>query len=656
MIFPMTIVARGLTRALSAALLVLAAAGGASAVAAGPSGAVPGGAGAPAAAAAAPTASGAPAVAPSAASAAPVSSGAFVHGMAWGAEPRYPAGFSHFDYVDPAAPRGGTLTLDGFGSFDKLNPFTLKGVVAAGVGALMFDTLTEQSDDEPFSVYGLLAESMSFAPDRLSITFRLNPKARFSDGDPVLAADVKHSFDMLMSRQAHPRYRNLYGDVKAVVTPDDRTIRFEFKRRNHELHMILGSLPVFSRKWGAGKPFDQIVQDAPISSGPYRVERADWGRSIAFVRRTDYWADQQPVRRGMFNFERVTYTYFKDEVARLEGFKAGQFDWILENSAKNWARGHAGPKYRSGEIIRREFPHFNGAGIQGFSMNTRRPQFADRRVRLALAYAFDFEWMNRQVFYGQYLRSPSYFTNSEMEAKGLPGPGELALLEPLRAKLDPAVFGEAPVPPDTVAPRSLRENLRTALALLREAGWNVDGEGVLRNARGEAFAFEVLSYSKALERIAVPWARNLEKLGIRAELRVTDPVLFQKRTDDFDFDVTVTSYPASQTPGNELLERFSSAAADEKGSDNVAGVRDPAVDALIATLLQSETREELVDAARALDRVLRHGWYLVPHFYSATHRVAYRDIFGFPATLPRYYTAPAWLLKTWWRKPAAGAR
>jgi microcin C transport system substrate-binding protein len=277
-------------------------------------------------------------------------------------------------------------------------------------------------------------------------------------------------------------------------------------------------------------------------------------------------------------------------------------------------------------------------------------------VRLALAQAFDFEWMNRQVFYGQYVRSPSYFTNSEMQAKGLPGPDELAVLEPLRDRLSPEVFGEAPVPPDTEPPHSLRENLRTALALLKEAGWTVADDGRLRNAKGEPFEFEVLSYSKALERIAVPWARNLEKLGIRAELRVTDPVLFQKRTDDFDFDVTVTSYPASQTPGNELLERFSSAAADEKGSDNVAGVRDPAVDALIATLLQSETREELVDAARALDRVLRHGWYLVPHFYSATHRVAYRDIFGFPATLPRYYTAPAWLLKTWWRKPAAGAR
>jgi microcin C transport system substrate-binding protein len=582
--------------------------------------------------------------------------GAFVHGMAWGAEPKYPPDFSHFGYVNPAAPRGGTLTLDGFGSFDKLNPFTLRGVVAAGVGALMFDTLTEQADDEPFSVYGLLAESMSFAPDRLSITFRLNPRARFADGDPVLAADVKHSYDMLMSRQAHPRYRNFFGDVKAVTTPDERTIRFDFKRRNHELHMILGSLPVFSRKWGGGKPFDQIVQDTPIASGPYRLERADWGRSIVYARRADYWADGLPTRRGMFNFERITYTYFKDEVARLEGFKAGQFDWIFENSAKNWARGHAGPKYRSGEIVRREFPHSNSAGIQGFSMNTRRPLFADRRVRLALAHAFDFEWMNRQVFYGQYVRSPSYFTNSEMEAKGLPGPGELALLEPLRAQLDPAVFGEAPVPPDTTPPHSLRGNLRTALGLLREAGWTVAADGVLRNAKGEPFVFEVLSYSKALERIAVPWARNLEKLGIRVELRVTDPVLFQKRTDDFDFDVTVVSYPASQTPGNELLERFSSPAADEKGSDNLAGVRDPAVDALIAQLLQSESRAELVDAALALDRVLRHGWYLVPHFYSATHRVAHRDVFGIPETLPKFFSAPTWLLKTWWRKPDAGAR
>jgi len=606
-------------------------------------------------AAAVPAASSAPAV-PSVPSVPSPRDGAFVPALAWGATPKYPPGFAHFDYVEPDAPRGGSLTLDGFGSFDKLNPFTLKGVVAAGVGTLLFDSLTEQADDEPFSVYGLLAESMSFAPDGLSITFRLNPKAKFANGDPVLAADVKHSFDTLLGKLAHPRFKNLFGDVKTVSTPDSRTVRFEFKRRNHELHMALGSLPVFSRKWGGGKPFDQIVQDAPIASGPYEVERADWGRSISFKRRADYWADGLPVRRGMFNFERVTYKYFKDEVARLEGFKAGQFDWIFENSAKNWARGHAGPKYRSGEIRKEHFKHSNSAGIQGFVMNTRKPLFADRRVRLALAQAFDFEWMNRQVFYGQYVRSPSYFTNSEMQATGRPGPDELALLDPLRAQLDPGVFDEAPMPPDTVAPATLRDNLRTALALLREAGWNVADDGLLRNAKGEPFEFEVMSYSKALERIAVPWARNLEKLGIRANLRVTDPVLFQKRIDDFDFEVTVASFAASQTPGNELLDRFGSAAADEKGSDNAMGIRDPAVDALVQKLLTSESRTELVAAARALDRVLRNGWYLVPHFYVASHRVAYRDTLAHPKVLPVYYTAQSWLLKTWWRKPGTEGR
>ena len=631
----MSIVARWIARVIAGSGLLLAAAG--TVLAAGP--------GSPAAAAS---------VAVSAASPVAFSSSdsdGFVAAMAWGAQPRYQPGFTHFNYVNPDAPRGGQLSLDGFGSFDKVNPFTLKGVVAAGVGPLMFDSLTEQSEDEPFSVYGLLAESMRFATDGLSITFRLNPKARFSNGDAVQAADVKHSYETLMSKLAHPRYRNLFADVKSVATPDERTVRFEFKRRNHELHMILGSLPVFSRKWGNGKPFDQIVQDPPIASGPYRIDTVDWGKSIVYARRADYWADREPVRRGMFNFDRVGYTYFKDEVARLEGFKAGQFDWIFENSAKNWARGHVGPRYRSGELIKQQFVHANSAGIQGFVMNTRRPPFADVRVRKALAQAFDFEWMNRQVFYGQYARTPSYFTNSDMQATGLPDADELALLEPLRSKLDPAVFGEAPIPPDTIAPHTLRDNLRTALALLKEAGWTVAPDGLLRNARGEPFAFEVLSYSKALERIAVPWARNLEKLGIQAKLRVTDPVLFQKRMDEFDFDVTVTSLPASQTPGNELLERFSSAAADEKGSDNAPGIKDPAVDALIAQILRSDSRASLVTGARALDRVLRHGWYLVPHFYSASHRVAYRDVFGIPATLPKYYTAPSWALKTWWRKP-----
>jgi len=394
-----------------------------------------------------------------------------------------------------------------------------------------------------------------------------------------------------------------------------------------------------------------VVQDEPVTSGPYRIERFDWGKTIAYRRDAGYWARDLNVRRGMFNFDRVVYKYFKDETARLEGFKAGEFDWVAENSARNWARGHTGRRYQSGEIVRNEFRHSNSAGMQGFVLNTRRPGFADVRVRQALALAMDFEWMNRQVFHGQYLRSTSYFTNSEMEAKGLPAPGELALLEPLRAQVAAAVFGPAPLPPTTDAPSSLRENLRRALALLAQAGWSVDGDGVLRNAHGRAFEFEILTHTKGLERVAVPWARNLEKLGIAARLRVTDPALYQKRMDEFDFDVTIHLYAASQTPGNELIERFTSAAADEKGSDNFAGIRDPAVDAIVQRLLGSRTRAELVTSARALDRVLRSGWYLVPHFYAPMHRVAWRKRLAHPQRLPLYYAAEPWVLKTWWETP-----
>ncbi len=578
------------------------------------------------------------------------------HALAWGDVPKYPPGFTHFDYVNPDAPRGGSLNLNGFGSFDKLNPFTLKGIAAAGLGTLVFETLAEASEDEPFSMYGLLAEDMDFAADGLSITFRLHPRARFADGSPVLAEDVRHSFETLMSKQAHPRFRQYFADVARVVVLDERRVRFEFARRNHELHMILGlQLPVFSRHWGAGKPFDQLVQERPVASGPYLVDKVDWGRSITYRRNPGYWGDALAVRRGSFNFDRVTWKYFKDETARLEGFKAGEFDWIAENSARNWARGHVGRKYASGELVKREFPHSNAAGMQGFAMNTRRALFADVRVRHALALAMDFEWMNRQIFYGQYVRSPSYFTNSEMQADGLPGPGELAVLEPLRAKLAPGVFGPAPVPPVTTPPSSLRGNLRAALGLLAQAGWKVADDGRLRNAAGEPFEFEILSYSRALERIAVPWVRNLEKLGIAARLRTTDPALYQKRADEFDFDVMVALLPASQTPGNELVERFTSAAADERGSDNVMGVRDPAVDAIVTRLLASHSRAELVATARALDRVLRNGWYMVPHFHAPTHRVAYRSFLAYPQQLPLYYAAESWLLKTWWIRPEGRA-
>ena len=574
------------------------------------------------------------------------------HALAWGAEPKYPRDFRHFDYVNPDAPRGGAVNRDGFGSFDKLNPFTLRGIAGAGLGELMFETLADQSWDEPFSVYGLLAQDMDLAADQLSITFRLHPAAKFWNGDPVLAADVKHSFEMLTSKLAHPRYGQYFGDVKRVLVVSERVVRFEFKQRNQELHLILATgLPIFSRKWGDGLPFDQVALQEPITSGPYRIDSVDFGKAIGFRRLEDYWGRDLPVRRGMFNFDRVNYKYFKDETARLEGFKAGEYDWIFENSAKNWARGHTGRRYDSGELIKKSFPHSNVAGMQGFALNMRRPLFKDLRVRKALALAFDFEWMNRQVFFNQYTRTASYFANSPMAAQGKSQGAELALLESLRERLDPAVFGDVPLPPVTSPPGSLRENLREALGLLQEAGWEVAEDGMLRNDKGEGFEFEVLSYSSAIERIAVPWARNLARIGIHVSLRTTDPALFQRRLDNFEFDVTTHSFAMSSTPGNELLQMFSAEAADQQGSDNLPGIRNPALEAIIDKLVRSRTRGELEAAARALDRVLRHGWYLVPHFHLATHRVAFSYRLGYPAKLPTYYAAQPWMSRTWWLEP-----
>ena len=588
------------------------------------------------------------------------------HAIAWGATPRYGPDFRHFDYVNPDALREGSVDRDGFGSFDKLNPFTLRGLAAAGLGELVFETLAEPSWDEPMTAYGLLAEDIDFAKDGLSITFRLRPEARFNNGDPVSAEDVRHSFETLTGKFAHPRFGQYFADVKAVRVLGERELRFEFRQLNHELHMILAmQLPIFSRKWGEGAQFDKIVQQPPIASGAYRIDAVDFGKTISYRRRDDYWGWKLPLRRGTFNFERITYKYFKDETARLEGFKAGEFDWIFENSAKNWARGHTGRAYREGDLIKREFAHANVAGMQGFAMNLRRGLFGDPRVRRALALAFDFEWMNRQVFFNQYTRTASYYANSAMAAKGRPEGAELAFLRGAikalavtPAKAVPperveALLAEVPMPPETSPPGSLRENLREALRLLAEAGWTLGDDGWLRDAKGRDFEFEILSYSSSLERIAVPWVRNLAKLGIRTNLRTTDPALYQKRLDEFDFDVTTHVFGASQTPGNELLDMFVSASADRPGSSNLPGIKDPLIDAIVEQLLRSKTRDELVIKARALDRVLRQGWYMVPHFHSTTHRVAYHRGLAFPDKLPDFYSADAWMLRYWYRVPSS---
>jgi len=578
-------------------------------------------------------------------------------GSAWAAyafslydRPKYPPGFTHFDYVNPDAPKGGELYLanpDRRTSFDKFNPFSLKGVAAAGLGNLMFESLATTSSDEIATMYGLLADDMTLAPGRLSMTFHLNPKAHFSNGDPVLAADVKYSFDTLVAKGA-PQFQLLYADVKRCVVLGPRTVRFDFASKNHELPLIVGGMPVFSRKWAAGTPFDRIQLTPPIASGPYLIDRYDTGHSITYRRDPHYWGADLPTRKGMFNFDRIHYRFYQDDLARLEAFKAGEFDVSVEYVSKNWARNYTGPKFRDGEIVKREFPHANGAGMQGFVMNLRRPQFQDLRVRKALDLALDFGWMNRQLFYGAYKRIYSFFNNSPMAATGMPTADELKLLAPLRKELDPAVFGPAVIQPSTAPPHSLRANLLQAVALLREAGWTYR-DGALRNAKGEPFTFEIIDDQPTLSRIISVYVRNLRKLGIQVTQRTADYALIQKRMDDFDFDMTSIRFPDMTIPGNELFDMFGSKAADQKGSNNVWGLKDPAVDRLVQAVVAANDRRNLVAAARALDRVLMHMYIVVPHWYSSVHRIAYRNRFGMPAVLPLYYQADPYVISTWWQ-------
>ncbi|KAF0813166.1 Oligopeptide-binding protein AppA [Andreprevotia sp. IGB-42] len=573
------------------------------------------------------------------------------HAIALGYTPKYPAGFSHFDYVNPAARKGGELLManpDRRTSFDTFNPFILKGTAPAGVADLIFESLTTASLDEPATSYGLLADDIRVAADGLSVVFHINPKARFHNGDAVTAADVKYSFETLNGKLAAPQYAAALVDVTRSEVVDKQTIRFVFKRKNPELPQLVGALPVFSPKWGDGTPFDKIGLQAPVGSGPYRIGPYDVGRQLTLLRDGGYWGRELPVRRGMFNFDRLTWRFYKDDLARLEGFKAGQFDFNVENISRSWVRLYHGPKFASGQIIKRDFIHHNTAGFQGFMLNTRHPLFADVRVRRALGLALDFDWLNRQLFYNQYVRTDSFYSNSDLAATGTPGEAELKLLAPLRKQLDPAVFGPVPMPASTSPPRSLRANLLAARDLLAQAGW-VYRDGALRNQRGEPFVFEYLDDSPAMQRVVTPWIRNLQKLGIGVRIRSTDYALYQKRLDGYDFDVTTLHYSDTQSPGNELYDYFSSKASRTNGSSNVAGVHDPAVDALIDDVVRSELRAERVTAVRALDRVLRHGYYTIPHWYSRTHRVAYQKTLQFPATLPLYYSPASWIVATWWK-------
>ncbi len=588
------------------------------------------------------------------------------HAYAQFGDIKYPEGFSHFSYVNPIAPKGGEIAMvspSRASSFDKYNPFTLKGTAPPGLGSLMLETLLTGNSDEPTTAYGLLAEDVSVAKDKLSVTFRLNPLARFHNGDPVLALDVKYSFDRLTSKEAAPQFRTYFSEVASVVVVSEREIRFNFKRANAELPLIVGSMSVFSHQWGADKPFDKIITEVPIGSGPYKLGQVDFGKDIQYVRDNNYWAKNLNVRKGMFNFNRISYRLYKDTTAQFEGFKAGEFDYIQAFVAREWARGYKGKLFDNGTLIKKELQHGNAGDFQGFMFNTRLPKFKDARVRQAIGLAMDYEWMNRQLFYQAYTRVRGYFVGSDFEAKDLPDTDELNLLEPMRDKLDPAIFTQAvPLPPvtslDPASGHSLRDHLRLARDLLAQAGWTYR-EGALRNEKGEPFTIEFLDNSGSMGRVVTPYAKNLEKLGFKVVYKVVDFAVLQKRMDVFDFELISNRIGGSEAPGTELLERFGSKSADTEGSSNIIGVKDPAVDALLDKVVAAQTRGQLVAACKALDRVLRHGHYSVPHWYGSVHRVSWRaGRFEQPNITPRYYQPESWIQSTWWATPAnfAGER
>jgi microcin C transport system substrate-binding protein len=570
-----------------------------------------------------------------------------VPAMGMGYTPKYPADYKHFDYVNPDAPQQGDLTMMGVGTFDSLNPYILKGISAGGLGLLVFESLLEKSLDEPFSEYGLIADDFYLADDELSVTFHINPSARFSNGDAITAEDVKYSFDTLMSKKAHPQFRVYYADVESATVIDVLTIRFNFKNKNRELHMIVGEIPVFSKKWAGDADFEKLSDTIPIASGPYIVDKYARGKSIKYVKNPEYWAKDLAVRKGMFNFEVINYKYYKDSTIALEAFKAGEFDFFFENYSKRWARSHNGPNYESGKINKTELTHQNNAGMQGFAFNTRQEKFKDVRVRRALSLAYDFEWANAKLFYNQYVRAGSYFSNSKLAAKGLPEGLELELLEKYRDQLPEEVFTKYWQPATTLAPNSLRANLIEARDLLAAAGWTIQ-DGVLKNKQGEVFSLNFLLVQNGFDRIVAPYAHNLKKLGIETNYRKVDLSLYKSRLDKFDFDMVVATFSSSVSPGNEMMNMFDSASADVKGSRNLPGISSPVVDALVSEIIQAKSREEVIVASRALDRVLVNGEYLVPNWYINVHRVAYWKKLGMPEQQPLYYDPITWLLKSWW--------
>ncbi|ANK83294.1 MAG: hypothetical protein TEF_05495 [Rhizobiales bacterium NRL2] len=566
------------------------------------------------------------------------------HGIAMHGEPAYPPGFPHFGYVDPAAPKGGTLTLAAQqGSFDSLNPFIFRGQAAEG-WRLVFEALTKRSQDEPFSLYGLIAEEVEMDPARKWIRFRLRQGARFADGEPVTVHDILWSWKTLRD-SGRPNHRLYYKEV-ARVEVDGRDVTFHFRGGdNRELPMLMALMPVLPSHWFEANGFDRTTLTPIPGSGPYEVGRIEPGRRIEYLRREDYWGRELNVNRGDYNFDRIVYEFFRDGTARFESLKAGVYDVHYEDDPARWVESYDFPAMRDGRFHRLELPMKRPAGMRGFVFNTRQPPFDNPEVREALTLAFDFEWANENLYYGAYRRNESYFENSDLAASGLPDAAQRRLLEPWRSETPPETFGPAVVPPGTPDATARRENLKRALDLLDEAGWRIGTDRALRNADGRPFAFEILLYQPDQERLALHFARSLERLGISADVRTVDPAQFERRRRGFEFDMIVNHWYQSLSPGSEQWYYWGSAQADEPASRNYAGVRSAAVDEMVARMTAAATRDELRAASRSLDRLLRAGRYVIPLYWEPTVRMIVDSGLRRPGETPVY--GP--VLTTWWR-------
>lgn len=573
-----------------------------------------------------------------------------MHGVAMHGDLKYGPDFTHFEYADPNAPKGGEVRLAAVGGFDSFNPYIVKGQPAAGLGFL-FESLMTSSADEAFSEYGLIAESIEMPDDRSWVIFNLRPQARFHDGSAITADDVIFSFDILKTK-GRPLFRFYYANVEKVEKLAEQRVKFTFAPgENRELALIIGQLPILSKQYWEGRDFDATTLEPPIGSGPYRIKQFETGRFVVYELDENYWGKDLPVNRGIYNFGRMRYDYYRDTTVALEAFKAGAYDLRPETSAKDWATAYDFPAVRNGLVKTERFPHQMPSGMQGFAYNLRRPLFQDDRVRQALAYAFDFEWSNRNLFYGQYTRTRSYFDNSELASRGLPSKEELVVLEPLRAQIPPEVFTETYAPPVSDSPEGLRANLRKALDLLQAAGWVFKDRKLVNGQTGQPFEFEILLNQPNWERITLPFTRNLERLGINTHVRTVDSAQYENRLNNFDYDMIVDVWGQSLSPGNEQREFWGSHAADAPGSRNTVGIKNPAIDQLIESVIAAPDRQALLTCVHAMDRVLLWNHYVIPHWHIPYERLAFWDKFGRPALIPMQGVQ----INAWWVDPAKAA-